>query len=142
MSLRDHLQAIYDQRGALTPALVVQEATDASHPLHDYFEWDDAEAGAQWRLNQARQLIRSVKIVYREATDQERRRMGRGYLSVRRENGPVYVPAAEVIADPFTKRLVLADMEREWKALLRRYSEFAEFAEMVQADLSGKGEAA
>lgn len=142
MSLRDHLQAIYDQRGALTPALVVETAADANHPLHNRFQWDDAEAAAKWRLEQARQLIRSVKIVYREATEQEQRRTGRGYLSVRRENGPVYVPAAEVVADPFAKRLVLADMEREWKALVRRYREFAEFAEMVRAtDLEG-GEAA
>jgi hypothetical protein len=30
--------------------------------LHDFFEWDDNQAAHQWRLSQARLLIRRVKI--------------------------------------------------------------------------------
>jgi hypothetical protein len=33
MSLRDQLQAIYNERGKLTPTIVVDEARDESHPL-------------------------------------------------------------------------------------------------------------
>lgn len=49
--------------GKLTPDKVVDVAAEASHPLHDCFEWDDSKAGYQYRLWQARALIRSVKIV-------------------------------------------------------------------------------
>ena len=31
-------------------------------PLHDQFEWNDSAAAVQWRLAQARELIRSVKV--------------------------------------------------------------------------------
>lgn len=48
--------------GRLTPEAVVQDAKSKTSPLHDQFEWDDSEAGKQWRLQQARELIRSVKI--------------------------------------------------------------------------------
>lgn len=135
MSLRDHLQAIYDQHGELTAELVVNQARAKTHPLHDRFEWDNRRAGEQWRQHQAADLIRSVKVVYREATENREAGTIRAYHAVRGPNGHAYQPADKVAADPFTRQLVLADMEREWKALHRRYADFAEFADMVRTDL-------
>ena len=48
--------------GNLDPKDVVEEAKASSHPLHDYFEWRDKIAGEQFRIDQARALIRSVRI--------------------------------------------------------------------------------
>ena len=48
--------------GNLDPKDVVEEAKASSHPLHDYFEWRDKIAGGQFRIDQARALIRSVRI--------------------------------------------------------------------------------
>lgn len=48
--------------GKLIPDDVVEAAGEVSHPLHDYFEWDDDKAGHQHRLWQARVLIRSVRV--------------------------------------------------------------------------------
>lgn len=48
--------------GVLEPETVVAVATPVKHPLHRYFEWDDCVAGHEHRLNQARALIRTVKI--------------------------------------------------------------------------------
>lgn len=135
MSLRDELQMIYDRHGELTPALVVKEARVKTHPLHSRFEWDNRVAGEAWRRAQAQELIRSVKVVYREATETEEARSVRAFHAVRRESGHVYEPAEKVAEDPFMKRLVLADMQREWLALRRRYEQFAEFVEMVRRDL-------
>ncbi len=135
MNLREHLQSIYDKHGTLTPAIVLDEARDEAHPLHSRFEWDDSTAAEQWRRSQAQELIRSVKVVYREATDKDPARSVRAFHAVRREDGHVYEPVSKVVEDPFTKRLLMADMEREWKALKRRYEQFAEFADMVRQDL-------
>ena len=49
-------------KGVLTPADVVKDASDESSPLHSYFTWDDTEAAHQYRLDQARTLIRNVKV--------------------------------------------------------------------------------
>lgn len=135
MNLRDQLLAIREKHGRLDPHLVIEEARDEAHPLHSRFEWDDSVAGEAWRRSQAHDLIRSVRLVYREATEQEAARSVRAFHAVRREDGHAYEPAEEVIEDPFTRRLVLADMEREWKALRRRYDAFAEFADMVRRDI-------
>jgi hypothetical protein len=135
MSLRDELQRIYDQHGELTPELVVDTARPKSHPLHSHLEWSDRVAGEAWRRHQAAELIRSVKVTYREATESEDAASVRMYHAVRGPNGHAYKSTDDVVADPFTRQLVLRDMEREWKALKRRYEHFAEFLEMITADL-------
>lgn len=48
--------------GGLTPPIVVEEARAKDHPLHDYFEWRDGIAAEKYREDQARALIRSVRI--------------------------------------------------------------------------------
>lgn len=141
-ALRDQLQTIYDQLGELTPKIVVDEARPADHPLHGRFEWADDVAAERWRQQQAHELIRSVRIVYREPEAGQPERTVRAFHAVRSERGFTYEPAQKVADDPFKRRLVLADMEREWRALYRRYREFAEFTDMVRADLDGLDQAA
>jgi hypothetical protein len=63
------LEALRDQDGILRPESVVAAAKDPASPLHNYFTWDDVEAAHKYRLDQARALIRSVKI---EITVEER----------------------------------------------------------------------
>ena len=60
--LHTYLAKLHAKHGQLTPALVVKDAKRADSPLHDYFEWDDTVAAAQWREEQARQLVRSVRV--------------------------------------------------------------------------------
>lgn len=132
--LRETLLAIRAQRGVLTPRLVLDEARDESHPLHDRFEWDDGVAGEKYRLNQAHELIRSVRIVYRRDPDQKVD--VRAFHAIRRENGHVYEPAEEVVRDEVATRIILSDMEREWRQLQDRYGAFKEFVEMVRRDLA------
>ena len=51
-----------EREGRLLPADVVDDARDADSPLHSHFEWDDSIAAEHYRLDQARNLIRSIKI--------------------------------------------------------------------------------
>jgi hypothetical protein len=137
MSLRDSLQAIYDQRGELTPALVVDLARPEDHPLHDRFEWNDAIAGEVHRREQARRLIRSVKIT--DNRNPKRPRHIREFVSVSRGSDPqpTYMPTVDAVADEFTRALVLQAMEREIAALKRKYSHLKEFAAAINALAKG-----
>ena len=56
------------RRGKLNPHDVVREAEDPAHPLHNQFEWDDSIAAAKFRLAQAEQLIKRVKLKVRYET--------------------------------------------------------------------------
>jgi hypothetical protein len=62
MTLAEHLSAIQRDDGRLLPEDVVARASDPDHPLHSFFEWDDEAAGHAHRLDQARALIRRVKV--------------------------------------------------------------------------------
>lgn len=63
--LREELAKLEDEEGRVTPEHVVEAASDVSHPLHDYFEWDDSEAARKFRIEQARHLIVRVRVEYR-----------------------------------------------------------------------------
>ena len=55
------------ESGGLTSSRVVAEATPEGSALHPLFEWNDGVAGHEYRLIQARQLIRSVAVVVPES---------------------------------------------------------------------------
>ena len=52
-----------EREGRLSPSQVVNEARNIHSPLHEVFVWDDTVAAEKYRIVQARQLIRSFKIV-------------------------------------------------------------------------------
>jgi hypothetical protein len=135
-TLRDHLQAIYDTHGKLTPAIVVAEASDPAHPLHGKFEWDDSVAGQRYREQQAGGLIRKVRIVVREATETEPEHTVRGFHSTLDEDHkPVYRPLEEIASNPLAREMLLREMRRDIIALKRRYEGVSEFLGMVHEEL-------
>lgn len=132
--LRGHLQEIYDLRGRLKPEDVVEAARDSDHPLHSRFEWDDTTAGEKWRRHQAHELIQSVKVVFKTRTGQPRD--VRAFHAIRSEKDHVYEPVERIVEDDVKTRILLQDMEREWRSLKKRYEQFEEFYDMIRRDLS------
>lgn len=131
--LRTHLQQIYEAHGKLTPNLVVEAARSPAHPLHSRFEWDDTAAAEKYRLDQARGLIRTVRVRYinREGEPHNIR----SFHSVRApEGGYTYQPLEKVIESPVITKIILAEMRRDWETLKRRYERFEEFLTMIQHD--------
>lgn len=51
------------RRGRLNASSLVDAAESPDHPMHPAFEWDDAKAGREYRLDQARRYIRVVQEV-------------------------------------------------------------------------------
>jgi len=51
--------------GSLTPSDLVDAASDPENPFHNSFEWDDGKAGLEYRIWQARQIIKSYRITVR-----------------------------------------------------------------------------
>lgn len=130
MDVRQALDAVRERHGALTPQAVVNDARPDDAPLHDRFEWDDRVAGERYRVEQARELIRSVRIVFHEPGDPIKE--VRGYVSVDRPHGREYVPLEEARDDPLTRAIVLRDAEREWRALYQKYRGLEEFLAIVR----------
>ncbi len=58
----DRLIKKLKSEGKLTASGVLAEAEDENSPLHELFEWDDAKAVREYRLIQARKVIKMVNI--------------------------------------------------------------------------------
>jgi ribosomal protein L12E/L44/L45/RPP1/RPP2 len=58
-----YIASLADADGHLEPAALVKDAREAGSPLHDDFEWDNTKAAEGYRLDQARSLIRQVRVI-------------------------------------------------------------------------------
>lgn len=129
--VREELNRIAKRDGILTQEAVVAEAKKKNNPLHSEFEWDDTKAGAEYRLLQAAQMIRAhVTMV----DNGESKAPIRTFVSLSsdRTSGGGYRPMTEVMASEEMKRILLADAERDFKALHNKYRTLAELSSVWQ----------
>lgn len=65
------VEFIVQTKGGITASELVEAAKDEMSPAHCAFEWDDAIAGHEHRLSQARKYLRTVSVSYRSAESSE-----------------------------------------------------------------------
>jgi len=100
--------------GELRPKDVVNAARLPTHPLHGFFEWNDQIAAESFRLDQARGLIRIVRVdVDEEPT--------RAFFSIKDDAGQCYRPVAAVLNSASLQLALLKAAERDLKAFDDRY---------------------
>lgn len=116
-----------DHSGRLTPENVVGAAQQKSHVLHKHFEWDDATAAHHYRLDQARTIIRSIKVV-----DEETEETQPAFVSVA-DNGVAYRSVQEVVTSRELQLSVLRQAERDLHAFEKRYSMLQDVCELVKS---------
>ncbi len=132
-NVSESLRGIFDAHKKLTPTLVVQAAAPPDSPLHEHFTWDDTEAAWQWRLEEARRLIRSVRI-QREGADETVRefiRLVRHIPDADDDTNESYLPTEQVAENVFLKAAFLRQMEADWRAFRRKYQAYKEFWDLI-----------
>lgn len=84
--------------GELTPDVVILNAKQTTSKLHKYFEWNDTDAGIEYRKYQARLLIGSiVEVSVSEGQTKEQR----SFFNVKNDAGKnVYVTLNTVLDEP------------------------------------------
>jgi hypothetical protein len=131
----EELTAIAGADETLTPQLVVKRASKKSSPLHDAFEWDDQEAARLHREELARLLIRSVKIVVKEAGKKDR--ITRAFVHIESEGEEderrFYVTIQKAAKDEDMSDYVLERALRELNAWRRKYRNLDEVLPIIEA---------
>lgn len=117
-----------DAGGKLTPHAVVNAARSDRHPLHRHFEWDDATAAEAYRLDQARSIIRLIRVEEPDAPEGS----VRAFMSVA-SDGVSYRAASEVKSSQHLQAVVLRQAERDLEAFEKRYRELTEVCDLVRA---------
>lgn len=122
------LHDIYSRFGMLEPQVIVKEAADENNPLHEYFTWDDDVAGHNYRLWQARQLIRTIQVEF----------VGKqvdAYWNVKVEidgkEKDAYVGIAKVIQSKDLLSQVLAQALNELDYWQKKYDQLKELGGLV-----------
>jgi hypothetical protein len=140
-SVGTHIEFLRRQHdGELKPEFVVNDARNPNSPLHSFFEWDDTEAAEQYRLNQARRLIRTVVAIYTEIPNRE---PVRAFMHIRPsapantetkgEREPsYYTSTVEALTKPDLRFGVLRRAKAELDAWRQRYADLKELSAVME----------
>jgi hypothetical protein len=105
--------------GELTPDRVIADARNPNSPLHTLFEWNDSEAAHQYRLVQARALIRAVVVCYRAVPESGARSIV-AFVNVKQGDRQYYIATAVALADPQRRAIVLRQAWEDFQACRSR----------------------
>jgi hypothetical protein len=110
--------------GPLTADRVLSEAMNARSPLHRYFEWDDGKAAHQFRLEQARRLVRSIEIVLEDAKGKQVPM--KAYYSVKDSEGQRgYETMQFVFSSPDLADQIIEEAHAQLEAWKVKYARYA-----------------
>lgn len=128
MTWQDELSTLASELGdKLTPEAVVERACDPKTALHAQFEWNDAEAGAEFRLLQARGLIRRVVVKFDRGPG-NRPTMVRAFVNV--ERGSREFRSIEVVrGDAAATEAIIGQLLRDLRSVQARLVEYADVLE-------------
>lgn len=118
-------------RGVLRAADVVEFARNPKTELHSKFTWDDTEAAQQYRVWQARRLIR-VSVDILPGVDKKYH----AWVSLETDRDVPkggYRATAAVLSNPARRIQLLEQALREFKRWERRYIELTELVPIFEA---------
>ncbi len=116
--------------GDVTAARVVAASEPADSALHPAFEWDDSVAGMEYRLIQARRLIRAI-VVVPEPVDGEQKPPQSLFVHVpeKEQAEGKYVMLSVVSEDVGEYERALTEAQRFLDSAERRFLELRRLAE-------------
>lgn len=123
----EEMERIYEKRGTITPAGVVEESRPDDAPLHSCFEWRDKEAAEKYREHQARKIIRTLVVQHEEEGKEPV--YVRSIVHVQKD----YTPMNVVVETPGLMDALLSNAFREMESFKRKYQTLNQLAPVFSA---------
>jgi hypothetical protein len=126
------LERIQAQYGSIKPQYVVDESRPENAVLHEHFTWDDIVAAEKCREDEARNIIRSVRIIDNSIPAAEQPEI-RAFVNVSAHDaetkfeGQSYISTEWAEKDEDYRRQVVNKAWQELKLWQRRYADYKEF---------------
>jgi len=130
-TVRRELMRIQRAEGLLRADSVVAYARAEESPLHSLFEWNDAKASHEYRLEQARHLIRVV--VFCEPKSNVTTRAFVSLTTDRTQRGGGYRFLVDVMGDAELREQLLAEALAELARFRAKYAELRALAPVFAA---------
>ena len=131
-------------KGPKTPEAVVKKARSERTELHKCFEWDDSAAAIQYRLEQARYVLRTISIV-REVeipgSETPKKVIVRAYENVNTAKGDdeqerAYVATEAALAQPELRAQIFNRLSR----MIAEATEIADAYRYLSPEISALGD--
>ncbi len=119
--------------GILQPAAIVEAARPISSPLHSRFEWDNVKASDEYRIWQARSLIRLCITVISNSPNPDGDRMWVSLKTDRVKEGGGYRPLVQVLSNIKMRDELLQDALDEFSYFQQKFGALKELAEVFRA---------
>ncbi len=149
-TISDELAEIQKKnRGLLDPAKVVAYAKNPNTLLHSKFEWDDKKASEEYRLEQARRIIRLELVVIKPSASKpstiianikdadEGDKIVRAFVSLpmdrKKEKRRGYRDILSVMNNQSLRNQLLQEARREMLAFQTKYGTLEELADVFEA---------
>ncbi len=112
-----YMKNLLKRTGSFIPSDILRKAEDPECPLHDSFEWEDSTAAHEYRLIQARKIIRRYNVLIEEQDEMV-----------------VHVPIVSGSGEgEYKPRNVVVQIQSEYeRALCEAYSKFAAAEDAVK----------
>ncbi len=123
----DALETITRKHGELKPKNVVEAARNKRHVLHKHFEWDDGLAAEKYRLDQARTIIRIVRVNDDETDDGTTR----AFQSIHAGDGTSYKSIEDIRGSVTFQVALLKSARAELESFKRRYKNLKDVCDAV-----------
>jgi DNA-binding cell septation regulator SpoVG len=128
-SVKDELLYLAELNdGVINPHAVVDFASDPGTCLHSRFTWDDSKAAREYRLEQARRIIRlEFEIVHKDSKEIGETRL---FVSLSEDRKPEggYRVVSEILTDEDMRQKMLRDILQELIRIKAKYKSIKEFA--------------
>lgn len=113
-------------KGILSPETVVDAARNPKSALHSKFEWDDSEAAHQYRLWQARNLLRVVVEIVDDGKDKTPVNVFVSLTPDRNGATGGYRQVVDVVSDEALYETMLSDAVSELETFQKKYQRIKE----------------
>lgn len=128
--VREELTFLEERDGVLKPESVIEFARNKKTELHKEFDWNDTTAAHQWRLQQARILIKTIVTILPDNKDRQVKVKAYYHFDAP-ENG--YISMVRVMSDTELKDRMLADAKKELDEFRKKYNTLKELADVLIA---------
>ena len=126
------LEICRENRGVLRPEDVVEQARSPKSVLHGLFQWDDSEAAREYRLWQARELIRVSVVMLPEAGGEPTRAFV-SLMDDRTKEAGGYRCLTTVLGNARQRAALLEQALKELQYWQRKYQQLSELVPVFEA---------
>lgn len=134
------LRAMAEKHGAITAEMVLSEASRKRSPLHPFFVWDDSKAARQYRLIQAGEMIRQIKVTYEPTEDRTVRVRAFHHVTQttinaegEAEESGIFVTLETALSVESYRDQLLKNCRRDMESFRQKYSALNEVSHVIEA---------